>query len=425
MMRRHIERSGRAAVLIGVVMAAAVASALYILSQERLQSPFASSYTVYAAFPTVAGVAPSLGEPVNVAGVQVGQIGGARVRRGQGVLELKLDPGKLPRIYADARAILVPNSPLKDMQVNLVPGGRRHARALPDGGTIPISRTTSPIDADDLLAALDADTRSWMVSLLAALDRGTTGRAADVNALFRAIGPTAEQVRAVGDVLAARRRQVSRLVGNLALLTNAAGTKDREIATVVQAGNAMLGALAGQDVALRTSVAQLPGTLTTLRRTLGHTTTLAGVLRPTLDALLPTARRLGPTLRGSRALLQGGGLLPVREVKPFVNAILPLAQSLPDTTSALRKATGPQIAAFKVIEAFVNELAYDPPGDANKGFLYSLAWFSHNFNSAVSTGDANGSVIRGLALVSCTSLTAEPVAAAIIQATLGRTGLCA
>jgi len=423
MLRRQLERSLGRIVLLAVLMAAGLVSAFYILSQERLQSPFASSYTVYADFAGVAGVAPGLGEPVNVSGVQVGQIGGARLQGGHGVLELKIDPDKLPRLYANARAVLVPSSPLKDMQVNLVPGGRP-AKPLPDGGTIPVGQTTTPIDSDDLLDALDADTRTYLVTLLAGLDQGTRGRGHDVNALFRALGPTMDQVRRVGDVLAARRRQIKRLVTNLSLLSRAAGAKDREIATVVESGNAMLGALAEQDGALRSSIGQLPPTLRTLRSTLGHTTQLADLLSPTLDALLPTARRLGPTLRGSRPLFEGGGLLPVAEVGPFVDAILPLARSLPATTGALAQAAGPQTTAFRVIEGFVNELAYQPPGDAHS-FLYWLAWFGHNANSVVSTEDPNGALIRGLTLFSCTSLTAEPAVAAVVKAALGPTGPCA
>jgi phospholipid/cholesterol/gamma-HCH transport system substrate-binding protein len=423
MAHRQLQRSVRRILLLAMVMVAAVVSAVYILSQERLQSPFASPYTVHAAFEGVAGVAPGLGEPVNVAGVQVGQISGAELKDGQGVLELKIDPDKLPHVYADARVVLLPASPLKDMQVNLAPGGRP-AAVLPDGGTIPIGRTTTPIDSDDLLAALDTDTRSWLVSLLSGLDRGTAGRGRDLNALFRAIGPTMQQVRQVGDVLAARRGEVARLVHNLSLLSRAAGAKDRDIATVVEAGNAMLGALADQDVALRSSVAQLPGTLHALRGTLGHTTRLADVLAPTLDALLPTARRLEPTLRAGRPLFEGGGLLPVGRVKPFVDAILPIGRYLPDTNQALRRATGPQIKAFKVIQAFTNELDYDPPGP-KRSFLYWLAWFAHNANSVVSTEDANGAVLRGLVLISCTSLTAQPALATAIASTLGAKGPCA
>ncbi len=423
MIRVQLQRSVLRIVLVSVLMVVALASAGYILSQERLQSPFAKSYTVWAEFEGVPGVAPGLGLPVNVAGVQVGQIGGAKLRNGHGTLELKLDPGKLPRIYSNARAVLVPNSPLKDMQVNLVPGGRP-AHALSDGGTIPVGQTTTPVDSDDLLNALDTDTRTWFVSLLSGLDRGTQGRGRDLNAIFRSLGPTMEQVRQVGDVLAARRRQVKRLVTNLSLLSRAAGAKDREIATVVEAGNGMLGALADQDVALRSSVAQLPPTLRTVRRTLGHTTNLARLLTPTLDSLLPTARRLEPTLRDTRPLLAGGGLLPVSAVKPFVNAILPLAQPLKQTTAALDEATGPQTTAFKVVEQFVNELAYEPPGP-RRSFLFWLAWFAHNTNSVVSTEDPNGAVLRGLALFSCTSFTKEPALAAIAKATLGANGPCA
>ncbi len=418
----QVRRYGKAVVLIVAVMVAAVVAALYILSQERLQSPFAKSYTINAAFSTVSGVAPGLGEPVNVSGVQVGQISGADLRDGQGVLHLRIDPKKLSHIYANARAVVVPNSPLKDMQVNLRPGGRP-ARRLKSGDTIPIGQTTSPIDSDDLLAALDTDTRAWMITLLSGLDGGTTGRAADLNTLFKALGPTAEQAREVGDVLAARRRQVSRLVHNLATLSTAAGAKDGEIATVVEAGNATLGALASQDVALRASTAQLPGTLRTLRNTLGNTTAFARELGPTLTALTPTARRLAPTLRDSRALFQGGGLLPVARVKPFVDAILPVARILPPASRALREGTPPLTEAFSVLGEFTNELAYNG-GGANPGFLYWLAWFGHNFNSTFSTADANGGVVRGLALLSCSSLASEPALTPLITTLLGRTGLC-
>ena len=120
-------------------------------------------------------------------------------------------------------------------------------------------------------------------------------------------------------------------------------------------------------------------------------------------------------------MFQGGGLLPVADVRPFVDAILPLARSLPATTTALNQAAGPQTTAFRVIEGFVNELAYQPPGNAHS-FLYWLAWFGHNANSVVSTQDPNGAVIRGLTLFSCTSLTAEPAVAAIVKAALGPAG---
>ena len=66
-----------------------------------------------------------------MAGVRVGQIDGTSQKNGQGVLHMSIDPSKLPHVYRDARADLVPNTPLKDMQVNVYPALRR--RAVPHG----------------------------------------------------------------------------------------------------------------------------------------------------------------------------------------------------------------------------------------------------------------------------------------------------
>ena len=65
---------------------------------------------------------PGLGEPVLVAGVHVGEIAGTSLANGQGVIHMDIDPAKLPHLYRDATAELVPNTPLKDMQVDIQPG---------------------------------------------------------------------------------------------------------------------------------------------------------------------------------------------------------------------------------------------------------------------------------------------------------------
>jgi phospholipid/cholesterol/gamma-HCH transport system substrate-binding protein len=396
-------------VAIAAIVVLALLSSVYILSHQRLSWPLDRTYTINAAFTTVVAVAPGLGEPVNVAGVRVGQIAGASARDGRGVLRMEIDPHKLPRIYANAHAVLRPNTPLKDMQVDIDPGAPP-APALASGGTIPVSRTTAPIDADELLRGLDADTRTWLQSLISALDRGTRGRARDLNALLRKLGPTTAQVRRIGDLLASRRRQLAGLVHNLATLTRAAGGKDREIGQVVESGNATFAALASQDAALRASIARLPGTLADAGRTLRDTTTFARAVPPTLDALMPTTRRLSATLRSSRQLLPGITLLPLEQVPPFIAALQPLAPQLPPTISDLSSATPPLTSAFGVLEQVSNEIAYNPPGGSS--YLFWLAWFAHNSNSVLSTEDAHGAVFRGLGLVSCSTLS-QPGAGAI------------
>src|SRR4051812_13038720 len=116
MLRRQLERYGKWLIAIGALMVAGLATAGYVLVQQRLSLPYQDRYTVEAAFANSAGVSPGLGQRVTVAGVSVGTILTAKVEDGRAITKLEIDPGKLARkrIHVDARAVLVPNTPLKD-----------------------------------------------------------------------------------------------------------------------------------------------------------------------------------------------------------------------------------------------------------------------------------------------------------------------
>jgi phospholipid/cholesterol/gamma-HCH transport system substrate-binding protein len=399
----QVRRYGRSFVILLALMAVGSATGFYILLQQRLPNPFQSFYHVDAAFPTAAAVVPGLGEPVNVAGVHVGEISGTSLKGGQAIIHMEIDPSKIPRLYRNAHAELVANTPLKDMQVNIAPGSRA-AGVLPHGATIPASQTISPIDADELLSALDSDTRTWFTSLITDLNGGVQGRGKDIRALLANLGPTSAQLRQITALLAARRHELALLVHNLGVVTKATSAKDQQLATVVKAGNQTVGALASQDVALRESIDRLPSTLATTQTTLVDLGAFASVLGPTATALIPTARRLPATLRDAQTLFQGAVLLPLKQIPAFENAVLPLAQQLPPLQKNLDQAVPALINSFKVLAYTSNELAY-VPGGKNPGFLYWLAWFAHNSNSFISNADANGPVWRAMLLTTCPSFT--------------------
>jgi phospholipid/cholesterol/gamma-HCH transport system substrate-binding protein len=315
---------------------------------------------------------------------------------------MEIDPSKMKQLYANAHADLVPNTPLKDMQVNIAPGTSTSG-VLRHGAMIPVSQTTTPVDSDDLLDSLDADTRTWFTTLVTELNNGTSGRAKDIRALLQSLGPTSLQLRQIGDLLAGRRQQLAAIVHNLGILTKATSQKDAQLQTTVRAGDLTIQALASQNVALQNAIVRLPGTLATTRTTLTDLTSFANTLGPTATALLPTARRLPATLKDTETLFQGAALLPLKEIPPFVKAVLPLAKQLPSLTSDLAKATPALITSFKVLAYVTNEIAYHP-GGKNPGFLYWLAWFAHNSDSFISNSDANGPVWRTLALTTCPGL---------------------
>ncbi len=417
-----IQRYARWAAIILVIWIIAAVCALYVLSKQRLASPFANDYKVRAEFVNLTGTAPGLGLPVNVAGVPVGQISKVDLVNGKAVATLLVDPDKVPKIYRDARAQLIPNTLLKDMRINLVPGTPR-AGELGDGEVIPSRHTKQPIDLDELLAVLDADTRLWFTGLLRDVGIGLNGRGGDLRKTLQTLGPTTEQLREIGALLAERRHTLPKLVHDLSAVTKIGASRDRKLGRLVTASNQTLGALAAQEQALRTTLARLPGALDLTGDTLTRATKLTDELTPTLKALTPTARNLPATLRDTETLFKGGALLPLRELRTFVSAAQPLTKTVPPIVRDLTTQTPLLTDMFNVLTYAVNEFAYDPPGPA-KSFLFWIPWGFHNLNSALSTRDAKGTVARGLVMAGCSSVSQPGPLGDAAKLLLGGGGLC-
>lgn len=421
-MSRAVREYGRYVAVIVFFAILSLVCGVYILSQQHLRTPLQDRYTVKVAMPTSQSLTSGKNQPVNVAGVRVGDVVKTELHEGQSEVTLSVDKHKLPAVFHDAQAQLRPNTPLKDMQIELFPGNRSTGK-LGKGQTIAVEKTLVPVDSDEFLSALDADTRAYFLALVAASERGLKGRGKDLRAALKALGPTTHQLHELGDALAARRVQMRRLVHNLAVLSHATAAKDRELGTVVEAGATTLRAIAGQDAALRDSVAQLPGTLSAARSTLGHATTLANEVGPTLNALSPAARKLPGALKEVDPLLKVTEPLVRTKLRPLVAAAGPVIDDLSPAITNLNKISPHLKTAFAVLDYVANELAYNPEGK-EEGYLFWLAWFAHNANSALSTQDANGSAIRGLILVSCSSVTSQPQLSQFLQAITGVLPAC-
>lgn len=399
--------------LIGVL---GLAGSAYVLVQQRAPIPFRDVYTMKAAFTDADGVTSGLGQPVNVAGVKVGQVTGARLKDGRALVTMEIERGLLPRVYEDATVVLEPITPLEDLQINIAPGNS--PRPLPPGATIDVDHTNPPVPVSELLSVLDTDTRTFVSSLIASLDQGTRGRGDDMRRFLRALGPTTAQVGEIGDSLSRRRTELAGVVHNLAVVTQAA-SRDRELAGVVAAGNQTLESLARQDAPLGRALERLPSTLEVTRSTLSELEPFAKKLEPTVDALLPSVRRLPATLSALSPFADAAVSALRDDVRPLVREAQPLLRELDPTLRSLSNTTPRLSTSFSVLTYLVNELSYNAPGD-DEGFLFWLSWFVHNFNSVVSSGDANGGIGRAFPLVTCEGLQGMRR----LQGTLNVLGLC-
>lgn len=405
-MRRGI-RANRAAIaaITGLLVIASVVGG-YILVHQRLPLPWKDTYRIHAELESAQAVTPGQGQQVAVAGVPVGELTDVRLRDGVAVVEMRIERSKLAAVHADATALLRPKTPLQDMQVQLDPGTRA-AAVLPDGGTIPVASTRRQVQLDEVLGLLDDDTRAYLTTTIDALGRGLRGR--DLREVLRSTGPTLSAASEVTQAVNARRRDLRRLVGSLRRLTGALGPQQQQITRLVRSAGSTFDAIGDEDAALRAALDELPGTLRATRLALERARPLARRLPAAAQALRPLTRTLPPALDALRPALQDAPP-DLSDLRRLVRATIPLAGEARPALDDLRSQTPDLQVTFGVLDELTNMLAYNPSGN-EEGYLFWLAWFAHNAQSMLSTGDANGPLWHGAIAVACSTPAVYPSAA--------------
>jgi phospholipid/cholesterol/gamma-HCH transport system substrate-binding protein len=383
------------------VMAIGLVVGAVIVVQQRFVWPWEDHYEIAAEFRSAQAVAPGQGQAVMIAGVIVGDVKSVELEDGVAVVTIRIEERYAP-IYRDAQLSLRPRTAAQDINIALDPGTSA-AGEVPDGGRLSSAHTTPNVNTDEIFAALDADVRDYLRLLISDLGRGVDGNSAALRRLLRAAYPTVSQAQRVSGVLAARRREVARLVHNLNRLSAAVAARDEDVSTAIDASSATLTALARQDGALRESLDLLPGTLVAARSSLRHGGELARALRPAAVALRPVAQALEPGLRAARPLLAEATPALRHQLRPLVQEAIPVVRDLAPAARDLRATLPSLLPVVGRTNRIVNQLLYEPPGE-ERGYLYYLAWFVHNVNSMLSSEDANGAFIRGLAVFNCSDL---------------------
>jgi phospholipid/cholesterol/gamma-HCH transport system substrate-binding protein len=389
--------------IIGLVVIAALGS-IYILDHQRLKLPGwvplvgKDFFVIKAEMSTAQAVTPGQGQTVNIAGVQVGEISKVELKDGKALVTLRMEP-RYGRVYKDATVLLRPKTGLKDMVAELEPG---HASAgrVEEGGVIPVGQTLPDVNLDEILAALDGDTRDYLTVLLGAGAEGLRGNGRELANALRRLEPSARYGRKVFASLAKRRQNLKRVIHNLSLVMDELGAKDDQLAEFVENSNAVFASLSSQDANLRATLSELPSSLQATQEGVGKTKTLADELGPTLQALRPGARALGPTLKQVRPFVKET-LAPLRdEIRPFVRASRPTVRELRPAARDLAAAAPDLDRSFSVVNQLLDMLAYNPPGK-EEGYLFWVAWANHIGNQLFTTQDAHGPIRRGLFITTC------------------------
>ena len=183
----------------------------YIMGHQRFYLPawvpvLGTDFVDYKAnFSTAQSVTPGQGQTVQIAGVDVGEISAVDLVNGQAQITMKLRKKYTP-IHENATALLRPKTGLNDMIVQLDPGTAEAAKA-PEGWAIPIDRTLPNVNADEVLSALDGDTRDYLQLLVGGAGQALGANGKQLSATFKRFEPLGRDLARLNGALAKRQRR--------------------------------------------------------------------------------------------------------------------------------------------------------------------------------------------------------------------------
>jgi phospholipid/cholesterol/gamma-HCH transport system substrate-binding protein len=436
-MKRAIkDHLGDFVAIIALVLLASGVGA-YILNEQRLRFPFIEEepFRLKVELPDAQAVQPGQGQTVRTAGVEIGQIGEVELEDGKAVVELELQPAYEDYVKRDATALLRTKTGLKDMFLEVDPGT---GEPLPENGRIRSENTAPDIDPDEILSALDADTRSYLQLLISGAGKGLDGRGSDLQETFARLGPLNRDLARVTEAIARRRGNLRRLVNRYGMLTQELSTKDREIVRLVRSSSEVFESFAAQDANISETISRLPGALDQTRQTLGKVDTLGPQLSSALEALRPPFRRLDEANRAVLPFVREATPQIRTQIRPFARIAGPFTRDLGEAARSLNAAAPDLTQSFEKLNRFFNIGGFNPGGaepleglsfeaqrDRREGYLYWVAWAAQIGTSAFSNGDAQGNFRRvTLGAVNCTTFVAAGLPAPVSDL-LGDAGICA
>jgi phospholipid/cholesterol/gamma-HCH transport system substrate-binding protein len=316
--RRHdeipvVELNRSSPIRFAIVFLVIVAIAIYFGFTKHL--PFKHGYRLNAQFASALNIKPK--SPVRIAGVNVGKVTGIKRDGSTALVKMEIESRGLP-IHSDATVKIRPRIFLEgNWFVELQPGSPA-AKTLASGSTLPSTQSSDPVQLDQVLDALNSDTRQNLQDFLIGYGNGLVRKpsAADdaeqdpevrginaAEALNKTYvrAPSAERGGAIVNqaIGGTETHDLSKLVQSVGKVSAALNVHEQQLGELIGNFNSFFHSFAAQSSSLQRAVAVLPSSLRNIT---------AGLRE--LDAAFPPART-------------------------FATDILPGVKSTPQTVTAL------------------------------------------------------------------------------------------
>lgn len=317
-------RSGMSPVRAGVIALVIILIGSWFAFSKDI--PFTQTYRVQAVFENSNLIAPRA--PVRIAGIDVGKV--VEVDRykdtDMSVVTMEITDSGRP-VGKDSTMKIRPRLFLEgNFYVDLKPG-TPGAEELDDGGLIPVTQTSVPVQLDQVLTTLQTDTRKGLQDTLIgfgeALDseptaaddadqdpdvQGLTGAQALNKALETAVPALRGSAIGAQSLRGTEERDLSRLVKGIAGVSRGLGRNESQLTELLTDFNTSMAAFASRAPQLEQTVRLLGPTASNLRKGLAS-----------IDAALP------PTQTFSREILPGVRETPITAAaaEPWLDQAIP------------------------------------------------------------------------------------------------------
>lgn len=344
----------------GIVFLVVVAIAVYFGFTKRI--PFKHGFILKGEFASVLNVKPKA--PVRIAGVPVGQVTGIQHKGNTGLVSMEIESKGLP-IHTDATLKLKPRIFLEGNWFIELQPGTPTARTVSSGYTIPITQTSDPVQLDQVLDALNTDTRQNLQYFLQNYGEALTHKPdAQENAeqdpevyglnaaqaLNRTYHRAPEALRGSGIVQQAlggtEPHDISGLIAAINRVTSALNTHEQALSEWIPNFDAFFASFAAQAPSLSAAIARLPGALHSLERAFTSLNASFAPTREFAQAIIPGIKQQGPTAAAA---------LPwIEQVRASLapSELGGVAKGLNEATPALAKLVSEQTPFFKQTDAF-------------------------------------------------------------------------
>lgn len=391
--------------------------------------PFKHGFRLKAEFASAQNIKPK--SPVRIAGVPVGKVTSISRTGKVGLVTMEIESRGLP-IHSDATLKIRPRLFLEgNWFIELQPGSPA-AKTVSSGYTIPVTQTADPVQLDQVLDALNTDTRANLQTFLieygkAIADKPDAAEDAEqepevrgmnaaqaLNRTYHLAPPALRGGAIVQQALGGTEpHDLSKLVASIGKVTSALNMHEQQLGELIGNFNTFVAAFASQSTSVGESVAELPSTLDNLERGLakldasfGPTRTFAHDILPGLRSTPATVKAVLPWIEQLKASLSSSELGGV-------------AKGLDEAAPSLAKLESEQVPVFKQTDEFNKCLTkvFYPAGNtklqdgaATSGVeAYKEFWYSLVGLAGIGQGfDGNGTFAKFLVGNSGETIKSQP-----------------